>query len=152
MNIPFNILLSCAGRRNYLIDYFQKALGAGGEVFAAAASPHAPSMIEANGRGIVLPPVTEPGYFDRLLEGCRGNNVRMLLSLNDFELPLLAREAARFREAGIIPVVSDPEIVDLCFDKWRTFEHFKALDVPTPETCLGLAAAKAALRDGRAFG
>jgi carbamoyl-phosphate synthase large subunit len=149
MNIPFNILLSCAGRRNYLIDYFQKALGAGGEVFAADASPHAPSVIEANGRGIVLPPVTEPGYFDRLLEGCRGNNVRMLLSLNDFELPLLAREAARFREAGIIPVVSDPEFVDLCFDKWRTFEHFKALDVPTPETCLGLAAAKAALRDGR---
>ena len=127
----------------------QKALGASGEVLAADASPHAASMIEANGRGIVLPPFTNPGYFDRLLERCRGNNVRMLLSLNDFELPLLAHQAARFREAGVIPVVSDPEIVDLCFDKWRTFEHFMALGAPTPETCLGLTAAKAALRDGR---
>src|SRR6516162_9924940 len=98
MSASFDVLLSCAGRRNYLIDYFQKALGASGEVFAADASPHAPSIIEASGRGIVLPPVTDPGYFDRLLECCRENNVRMLLSLNDFELPLLARQAARFRE------------------------------------------------------
>jgi carbamoyl-phosphate synthase large subunit len=73
----------------------------------------------------------------------------MLLSLNDFELPLLAREAARFREAGIIPVVADPAIVDLCFDKLQAFEYFMALGVHTPEACLGLTAAETALRDGR---
>lgn len=149
MTAPFNVLLTCAGRRNYLAGWFQAALAGAGEVLVADASEHAPSMIEARGKGSLLPPVSEPGYFDRLLGLCRERSARMIVSLNDFELPGLARQRDRFLQAGITPVVSDPETVDLCFDKWATFERLGALGVPVPETRLGLAAAREGLRAGK---
>jgi len=71
-----------------------------------------------------------------------------LVSLNDLELPLLARHSARFRDVGTIPVISSPEVVDMCFDKWRTFKFLKASDLEAPNTYLSLADAQEALTRG----
>lgn len=143
------MLLSCAGRRNYLAGYFREALGRDGAVYTADLSPRSAAMIEAGRRALVVPAVADPRYFEVLLERCREAKVRLLISLNDFELPGLAREAPRLRAAGVIPVVSSPEIVDLCFDKWATFRRLRELKVPAPETALGLGAGLAALSAGR---
>src|SRR5262245_41523891 len=143
-----HVMLSCAGRRNYLVGYFQEALGSSGEVLVVDACGDAPAMIAAGSRGFVVPPVGDPRYFYALLSPCRESGVKLLFSLNDLELPGLARQAARFRCAGVIPVVSTPDIVDLCFDKWQTFTRLGALGIPMPETRLGLAPAKSALRRG----
>jgi len=144
----FHVMLSCAGRRNFLVDCFQEALGDSGDVLVVDASADASAMIAAGTRGFLLPPLSDPRYFDALLARCQDSGVKLLLSLNDFELPGLARHAGRFRRAGIIPVVSTPEIVDLCFDKWQTFIQLGALGIPMPETCLGLPPAKTALGAG----
>ncbi len=148
----FNVMLSCAGRRNYLVGFFQAALaaaGLAGEVYVVDASPDAPAMIEARERALSVPPLDDPRYFDSVLRLCEEKAVRLLVPLNDFELPGLARQADRFRLVGTTPVVSTPDVVDLCFDKWRTFARLGELGIPTAETRLGLDAAKAALRDGR---
>jgi len=144
----YHVMLSCAGRRNYLVDYFQDALGIGGKVLVVDASGDAPAMIAAGTRGFILPTVADPRYFDELLSRCQESGVKLLFSLNDLELPGLARQAARFRRAGVIPVVSTPDIVDLCFDKWQTFTRLGALGIPMPETRVGLSPARAALRRG----
>lgn len=147
----FNVLLSCAGRRNYLVGFFQAALaaaGLGGEVFVVDSSPDAPAMIAAGKRGFVMPSVDDPLYFDALLRRCQDSSVSLLVPLNDFELPGLARRAEDFRAIGVTPVVSPPDIVDLCFDKWRTFVRLGELGIPVPVTVLGLDAAKASLRAG----
>jgi carbamoyl-phosphate synthase large subunit len=144
-----NILLSCSGRRNYLVQYFEDALRGTGRVFVADASDQAPTALEGRGSFLRVPPVSDESYHDALLEACHRNSIKLLISLNDFELPLLARQSSRFHSHGIIPVVSSPDVVELCFDKWRTFLKLSELGIPTPMTALGLASAEQALASGR---
>jgi len=79
---------------------------------------------------------------------CRKHDIRLLLSLNDLELPLLARARPQFLAVGTIAVVSPPEIVDLCFDKWATAQFLAECGIPAPRTFLSVKSARAALRSG----
>lgn len=128
-----NVLLTCAGRRNYLVRYFREALQGRGRVLAADASPNAPALQEADG-WFTLPPVCEPGYVGELLERCRTQGVRLLVSLNDLELPVLAHERERFQQAGVLVAVSSPDVVERCFDKWEMARSLTAGNVPVPRT------------------
>lgn len=139
-----NILLTCAGRRNYLVDYFRQALAGRGQVFASDAALSAPALQEAD-RAFLVPAVTDPDYFNILLSICREHHVRLLFSLNDLELPLLSRQRYQFLAVGTIPVVSSPTVVDLCFDKWATWNFLQGIGVPTPLTFISLTEAQAAL-------
>ena len=142
-----NVLLTCAGRRNYLVRFFQQVLGDRGQVFAADVRVDAPALQEAD-RAFIVPPVNHSGYFDILLRLCRQHGVRLLIPLNDLELPLLARERARFLEAGVLPVVSSPEVINTCFDKWATLGFLKGCGLTAPKTYLSLAEAREALSRG----
>jgi len=142
-----NVMLTCVGRRNYLVRFFQEALNGRGQVFAADASRDAPALRQAD-RSFILPASNQPAYIDTLLTLCRKHNVLLLVSLNDLELPLLARHSASFRKVGTIPVISSPEVVDLCFDKWSTFNFLKSSNLEAPTTYLSLADAHEALTRG----
>jgi carbamoyl-phosphate synthase large subunit len=139
-----NVLLTCAGRRNYLMEYFRAALDGRGQVFAADSSPDAPALHEAD-RAFLVPPVGQPGYIEHLLELCREHQVGLLLTLNDLELPLLARHRGQFRAQGTIAAVSSPEVVDICFDKWATCRFLASCDVACPRSYVTLEEAGAAL-------
>ena len=139
-----NVLLTCAGRRNYLIKFFQEALGDRGLVFAADASAEAPALQEAD-KAFVVPLVNQTDYFDTLLAICRQHQVRLLISLNDLELSLLARQRARFLKAGTLPVISSPEVVDTCLDKWATVEFLRSCGLNVPKTYISLGEAREAL-------
>lgn len=141
-----NVLVTCAGRRNLLVRYFRAALQGRGQVCAADASAEAPALQEAD-RAFVVPPIDHPEYFDRLLGLCRQYEVRLVMSVSDLELPLLARHRQRFLDIGTIPVISSPEIVDICFDKWKTTEFLKQVDLVAPKTYLSLHCARQALAD-----
>ncbi len=142
-----NILLTCAGRRNYLVQYFREALAGRGLVITTDASPDAPAMAEAD-RAFVVPRVSDPSYFDILFDVAVANDVGLLISLNDLELPYLSSEKARFLKAGITPAVSDRRVIDICFDKERTTEFLTGIGIGSPKTFLTLASAKAALARG----
>ncbi len=43
-----NIMFTCAGRRNYLINYFKEALKGRGKIFALDMSLSAPAMVDAD--------------------------------------------------------------------------------------------------------
>jgi carbamoyl-phosphate synthase large subunit len=143
-----NVLLTCAGRRNYLIAYFRQALAGRGRILGADANPDAPALLEADG-AYVLPPVDDPDYIRRLLKLCVQESVEVLVSLNDFELPLLANAQERFVEIGVQPIVSSPEVIAVCADKWRTFCFLVANKLSTPMTYTSLREALAAVEEGR---
>ena len=84
-----NVLLTCVGRRNYLVRFFQEALGGQGHVFAADVSGDAAGMQEAE-RAFLLPPISHPRYIPHLHTLCARNEVRLLISLNDLALELLS--------------------------------------------------------------
>ena len=142
-----NILLTCAGRRNYLIQFFREALGTAGRIFATDASAQASALQEAD-EAFVLPLLSDPTYLDRLLAICRERRVDLLISLNDHELPLIARHRDCFRAVGTFPVISCPAVIETCYDKWRTFTFLQAHGIPTARTYRSLAAARAALAAG----
>jgi len=142
-----NVMLTCAGRRNYLVRFFQEALRGRGQVFAADACADAPALRQAD-KSLILPPLNQTAYIDTLLSLCQRHSVLLLIPLNDLELPLLARHSARFREVGTIPVISSPEVVDMCSDKWRTSKFLKASDLEAPNTYLSLGDAREALARG----
>jgi len=142
-----NVLLTCAGRRNYLVQYFAEALDGKGKVFAADSSRYAPALEEA-AVGFVVPSVDEPRYFEHLLGLCRDNQVSLLVPLNDLELPLLSRQRERFLEIGTTPLVSSPEIIDTCFDKWETVKFLKDAGIDGPSTYPTIAEAQSAICSG----
>lgn len=139
-----NIMLTCAGRRNYLIQYFRDTLRGQGQVFAADTSSNAPAMQEAD-KAFVLPHVSSSNYIPTLLDVCKNTNVHLLISLNDLELPILAAQKKLFTDIGTIPVVSSFEVIDICFDKYKTYEFLQKCGLPTAKTYLSLAEAYDAL-------
>ncbi|MDP2210290.1 MAG: ATP-grasp domain-containing protein [Candidatus Aquicultor sp.] len=142
-----NILLTCAGRRNYLVDYFREALHGRGKIFAADTNADAAALQEADDYFLV-PPVDDSEYFDKLRDICRLHRISLLISLNDLELPLLARERGSFLEIGTVPVISSAEIIDMCFDKYKTDEFLRAHNIAVPLTYTTLEEAQVALERG----
>lgn len=71
-------------------------------------------------KGYRAPYASDPSYLPRLLEICELENCELIFPGLDAELPALAREAGKFRQAGVIPVVSAPEIIAIADDKLAT--------------------------------
>lgn len=142
-----NVLLSCAGRRNYLVRFFQEALNGRGKVLVTDASATAPVMAEGD-LAFVMPRITASDYFDKMLALCVEQNVGLMLSLNDLALPKLARQRQRFAEAGVQVVVSSPEVIDMCADKVATAQFLSEHGIPTPTTYVDLGVVGCALKAG----
>ena len=143
-----NILFTCAGRRTYLLKYFKEQLGNEGKVIGADMQLSAPALSVADVKEQV-PAVYAHDYIDRVLDICRRNDVAAIICLNDLELPILAANSERFAAEGILPIVSPTQIIDICFDKYRTARYVESLGLSTPATYINLAEAKEALAAGR---
>ena len=142
-----NVLLTCAGRRNYLVTYFRSALAGRGEVIAADASATAPALAEAD-RAEVVPPLEAPAYIEAIAGLCAKRRVGLWISLSDLELPIMARHRAPFEAIGTKVVVSAPAVVDRCFDKVATDRFVKELGYASPPTFTGMEAARRAIDSG----
>lgn len=141
------MLLTCAGRRNFLVDFFRTALGGRGQVIACDANAGAPALAVADQR-VVVPALGDPGYFDVLWSICREKRVRLIVSVNDLEVGGLAQNAPRFRAIGTIPLVPGPDAVAACQDKWAACRWLKQCGIETPQSYLSVGEAQAALARG----
>jgi carbamoyl-phosphate synthase large subunit len=142
-----NILLSCSGSRNYLIEFFKTALAGNGQVFVCDSNPDAVSLQEAD-RAFIVPQSSHPEYFDRLLDICQQHQIGLLISLNDLELPLLSQQRDRFIAIGTVPLIASPTAIDICFDKWKTYQFLKQNNIPAPKTYRSLPDALEAITIG----
>lgn len=125
-----NILILSAGTRDKVVQYFRKELAGKGRVIVTDCSNLAPAVYEADAFYLV-PRITEPGYLDTILDICEKENVTGVFSLIDPELSLLARERQRFLAVGTTPVISDYELVETCFDKYKMYEKLCGMGIPT---------------------
>jgi nucleoside-diphosphate-sugar epimerase/carbamoylphosphate synthase large subunit len=72
----------------------------------------------------LLSPISDPGYVDALLENCRARAIDLIIPSWDDELPPLALEADRFRDAGIRLVIADQRLIRACRDKRHLTDDF----------------------------
>ncbi|RLD28363.1 MAG: hypothetical protein DRI75_06995 [Bacteroidetes bacterium] len=132
-----NILFTCAGRRNYLINYFKKALDGIGNVIATDNNLLVPALIDAD-ITVRVPDIYDKSYISTLKEIVKIYRVTAIISLNDLELPILSKHKAEFEQEGVKVLVSDEEVVAICFDKWKTFNFIKDIGLNTPKTYINL--------------
>ena len=114
-----NILFTCAGRRTYLLKYFKENMQEGDKVVATDMQLSAPALQVADIK-LQVPAVYAEDYIEKTLEICKQHKVDALISLNDLELPILAEQKRRFEKLGVKVIVSDPNVIDICFDKYKT--------------------------------
>ena len=137
-----NILLTSSGRRSYLVDYFREALDGKGLVHASNSTWS--SALEVADKAVITPLIYSDNYIDFLLDYCKKNEINVIVSLFDIDLPILALSKKRFLEAGVRVIVSDYEVTDVCNDKWKSFLFLNEHHINTPKTYIEL---DSALRD-----
>ena len=125
-----NILILSAGTRDKVVQYFKRELGDRGRIIATDCSNLAPAVYDADAFYLV-PRITAPGYLDVILDICRKEKITGVFSLIDPELSMLAKEKEKFLAVGTVPIISDYELVETCFDKYRMFELLQKMQIPT---------------------
>lgn len=125
-----NILILSCGTRNKIVQYFKKELDGKGLVMATDCSELAPALYEAD-KHFIVPRIDDDNYLDVILSICKENEIKAILSLIDPELSLISKHKDKFLDIGTIPIVSDHEIVELCFDKYEMYKYLIQNDIPT---------------------
>lgn len=138
-----NILLTSVGRRTYMIRYFQEILKGFGLVHASN-SIMTYSLLQAD-KYVLTPNIYDNKYTTFLLEYCITNKITVIVPLFDIDLPILAKHKQLFKEYGIVIVVSDYDITQICNDKWRTYNFLKSIGLPQPLSFLSIDKIKQAL-------
>lgn len=142
-----NILFTCAGRRTYLLKYFKEQLGSDGYIVATDMQLSAPALTAADIK-IKVPAVYAEDYINTTLNICKENGVGAVICLNDLELPILAENKSKFEEIGAFPIVSSKDVIDICFDKYKTAQYVESIGLNTPKTFVSIEKAKEALHNG----
>ncbi len=145
--MAINLLFTCAGRRNYLINYFKEAIKDEGRVIAADMSLTAPAMVDAD-LAILVPSIYDDTYLDELKKIIVDHHITAVISLNDLELPLLSKHKKELEATGAKIIVSNVKVIDIAFDKIETFNFLKSIGLQTPQTYTNLKQALTAIKDG----
>ncbi|MEM8937782.1 MAG: ATP-grasp domain-containing protein [Bacteroidota bacterium] len=142
-----NILITCAGRRNYLVNYFKNVLKGKGKVVAIDMALSASALAEAD---IVyqVPGIYNQDYISSLKKIIDREKVDAIISLNDIELPVLAKHKVELEALGAKVLVSDSLVVETCYDKWESYLFFNKIGLKTPKTYLSVEDTLEAINQG----
>lgn len=142
-----NILFTSVGRRSYLIKFFKEALAGRGLIHVANSSDISPAFLVAD-KSIVTPLIYDENYVPFLLDYCKNNRIKMIISLFDVDLPILSINKDKFLQIGTKVIVSDIDVLNICNDKWNTYNFLKVNKLRAPMTYVSLEAAKRDINEG----
>ncbi len=129
-----NILILSCGTRNKLVEYF-RSCDMWDKVVACDCSEYAPALHAAD-KYYIVPRMKDPSYFDEILSVCASEDIDAVLPLQEDELILISENKSVFESAGIFPIISDPEKVKLCRDKYELNRFLNDNGIRAAETVL----------------
>lgn len=133
------IVIGSAGRRVYLVRWFQEALrGAGleGKVYVFENDKNAASVAAADGF-VHMPRYEDPKYRSVLLDAIEKIRPQLFFSLNDYELTRLSRGLAEdIREYGVVVPSLTQSAQATVADKFAMYETLTNAGINTPYTVL----------------
>ena len=115
-----NILILAAGTRNKIVHYFKKSFDGAGRIIATDANLLGPAIYDAD-KYYIVPPISEVGYIDKVIEICKKEQVSGVLSLIDPELSLLAQNIKKFESIGVTVIGSSYELCEMALDKMQMY-------------------------------
>ena len=92
-----NVLLTSVGRRSYLVKYFKDALNSTGQVHVSNSTEFTPAFAVAD-KSVVTPLIYDEEYIPFLISYCKKNEIRVLISLFDVDLPILSKNIKLFED------------------------------------------------------
>ncbi len=119
-----NFLILAAGTRNKIVQYFKRTFEGIGNVIATDASLLGPAIYEAD-KYYIVPPITDDGYIDMIIDICKKEEINGLLSLIDPELSLLAANEEKFKSLGVTIIGSSYGLCEMALDKMQMYEWLK---------------------------
>jgi carbamoyl-phosphate synthase large subunit len=128
-----NILFTCVGRRNYLLNYFRESLSKEDSLFAIDMDATAPGMADAD-VAIIAPSIYDSNYISFLLEIVKKHAINAIISLNDLEAPILSKARKQIEEQNCMLIVSDDSVIDITFDKKKTAAFINEIGLNSPLT------------------
>ena len=117
-----NILITSAGTRNKIVQYFKKELNGRGKVIATDMIDLAPAIYDAD-KFYLVPRIDHKDYIKTLLDICKKEKIDCIFSLIDPELSLIAKNKNKFLEIGVTPLISNYDVVELAFDKYKMYKY-----------------------------
>lgn len=142
-----NILITSVGRRSYMIQYFRKALMNQGEVHVCNSDANTVSFLYAD-KYTISPLIYDEQYIPFLLNYCTNHKIDMLISLFDIDLQVLARNKDKFDKIGTKVIVSNSDIIEICNDKYKTYQFLRENGFAVPQTFLTLQDTLSAIKRG----
>lgn len=128
-----NILFTSSGRRVSLIKKFKglvehdmsvKVITADFNINVATTS--------ISDKHYKVPKVKDREYMDEIIEICKREKVNLLIPLIDTELEVFAEHKGKFSDIGVLIMLSSKQLIDITFDKLKTYEFFTQNHIPTP--------------------
>lgn len=132
-----NVMLTSVGRRAYMVKYFKEVLGNDGKVYVCNSDDKSIAFKYAD-KKVISPLIYDKNYIPFLVEYCQKNRIDIVISLFDIDLLMLARHKKEFEEIGTKVIVSDPQIIEVCNDKWKTYNFLKDNGFHTPLSFLNM--------------
>ncbi|MEN9327876.1 MAG: hypothetical protein RI947_684 [Candidatus Parcubacteria bacterium] len=83
-----------------------------------------------------VPLFSDPQYIETLLSICKKERIEFIIPIMDQEVEIIAANANLFKDAGIMPCVSDVETIRICNDKYLTWKALRAKGIDTPHAYL----------------
>lgn len=136
-----NILFTSVGRRTYLVEYFKEALNGEGKIYVANSDANSPAFLVAD-ESVVSPLIYDEKYIPFLLDYCKNNEISAIISLFDIDLPILSKNKELFKQNGITVVVSDERVLDICNDKYKTYQFLIENGFNAPKTFIDMVEAE----------
>ena len=131
-----NIIITNVGRRGYLVDYFKAIPGMNGKIFTSDCDRTASGLYGNNDGHFILPkPVDdEKLYVEELLRVCHENYIGAVLPVIDPDIHILSGYKDVFLNHSIRVVVSDRNVLDICFDKLKMNDFLAKIGLHCPNT------------------
>jgi carbamoyl-phosphate synthase large subunit len=119
-----SVLFTCIGRRVSLLENFRRAakqLKIKASLLGTDTTELSPALQLCDQRFCVKP-TTHANYIKQLLSIVKANRVKLLIPTVDLDLKRLAQSKPKFAALGCRVLVSEPEVIDICQDKRKTYK------------------------------
>jgi carbamoyl-phosphate synthase large subunit len=133
----YNILITSAGRRVFLVKAFQselKSLGIDGGVFTTDLDPSFSAASQVADKAFKVGLFSDPDYIASLLRLCIDQSIKLVIPTIDTELILLSKAKLQFAEHGIDVVVSDLSLITICRNKYLTNQFLRERSFLIPKS------------------
>ena len=105
-------------------------------IVTADMSPDTAALYRSD-TGYLVPPISSPDYIDAISKICKDEVISAIFVGADEELLSMASARERIEnETGAVVITNPVGVINICTDKWKTFQFLKNNNLPCPESSL----------------